>query len=103
MSTEDRVTQMESAFATLLRLVQSHGERFDTHLGWLNELGSTTQRLASRMDELAAAQANTEEKLAALVNAQIRTEEQFAKLAETQNSLTEAQVRTEKAMAEVRA
>lgn len=68
MSTEDRVAQLESAFATLVQLVRNHGERFDTHLAWINRLGE--------------AQADSEEKIAALVNAQIRTEDELRKLAE---------------------
>jgi chromosome segregation ATPase len=82
LSTEERVAQLESAFATLVQLVRDHGERFDTHLAWINQLGS--------------AQANTEEKIAALVNAQIRTEEALTRLAE-------AQARTERAVAETNA
>lgn len=68
MSTEDRVAQLESAFATLVRLVQSHGERFDTHLAWINRLGE--------------ASADSEQKIAALVDAQIRTEDELRRLAE---------------------
>jgi chromosome segregation ATPase len=68
VSTEDRVAQLESAFATLVQLVRNHGERFDTHLAWINRLGE--------------AQADSEEKIAALVNAQIRTEDELRKLAE---------------------
>lgn len=68
MSTEDRVAELESAFATLVRLVQSHGERFDTHLAWINRLGE--------------AQADSEQKIAALVDAQIRTEDELRRLAE---------------------
>jgi hypothetical protein len=68
MSTEDRVAQLESAFATLVQLVRSHGERFDTHLAWINRLGE--------------AQADSEQKIAALVDAQIRTEDELRRLAE---------------------
>ena len=95
MSAEDRITRVESAFVMLSELVQNHGERFDTHREWLNKLGA-------RMDELAAAQANTEQKLAALVDAQIHTEQQFARLAEAQartedelRRLSEAQARSD--------
>jgi peptidoglycan hydrolase CwlO-like protein len=77
MSTEDRVAQLESAFVTLTRLVQNHGERFDTHLGWINQLGAAQA-------ELTAAQANSEQKIAALVDAQIRTEDELRRLAEAQ-------------------
>jgi multidrug resistance efflux pump len=75
MSTDERVAQLESAFVTLTRLVQSHGERFDTHLDWINQLGTAQA-------ELTAAQANSEQKIAALVDAQIRTEDELRKLAE---------------------
>ena len=75
MSTDDRVAQLESAFTTLTQLVRNHGERFDTHLQWINQLGET-------MAELAAAQANSEGKIAALVDAQIRTEDELRRLAE---------------------
>lgn len=68
MSTEDRVAELEGAFVTLTRLVQSHGERFDTHLDWINRLG--------------AASADSEQKIAALVDAQIRTEDELRRLAE---------------------
>jgi site-specific recombinase len=68
VSTEDRVAQLESAFATLVQLVRSHGERFDTHLGWINRLGE--------------ASADSEQKIAALVDAQIRTEDELRRLAE---------------------
>lgn len=89
VSTEDRVSELESAFVTLTRLVQSHGERFDTHLDWINQLGAaqatlTTAQagLAAAQAELAAAQANSEQKIAALVDAQIRTEDELRRLAE---------------------
>jgi chromosome segregation ATPase len=91
MSTEDRVAQLESAFVTLTQLVQNHGDRFDAHMTWINELGETTTRLNAsaarlneRMEELAAAQANSEGKIAALVDAQIRTEDELRRLAEAQ-------------------
>jgi chromosome segregation ATPase len=68
VSTDERVAQLESAFVTLTQLVQSHGERFDTHMTWINRLGE--------------AQADSEQKIAALVDAQIRTEDELRKLAE---------------------
>lgn len=89
MSTEDRVTELENAFVTLTRLVQSHGERFDTHLDWINQLGAaqatlTTAQatLATAQSELVSAQANSEGKIAALVDAQIRTEDELRRLTE---------------------
>ena len=84
MSTEDRVAELESAFATLVRLVQSHGERFDTHLGWINQLGAAQAELTAAQAELASAQANSEQKIAALVDSQIRTEDELRRLAEAQ-------------------
>jgi len=85
MSTEDRIERVESAFVMLSNLVQSHGERFDTHREWLNELGARMVELAAAQAELTAAQANTEQKLAALVDAQIRTEEELRRLSEAQD------------------
>ena len=82
MSTEDRVAELESAFVTLTRLVQSHGERFDTHLDWINQLGAAQTTLTAAQAELASAQANSEQKIAALVDAQIRTEDELRRLAE---------------------
>ncbi len=81
MSTEERVAQIESAFVTLTRLVESHGERFDTHMGWINQLG--------------AAQVNSEEKIAALVDAQIHTEAVAAATNERIDRLVELVGRTD--------
>jgi conjugal transfer/entry exclusion protein len=75
VSTEERVAQLESAFATLVQLVRDHGERFDTHLAWINQLG--------------AAQVNSEQKIAALVDAQIHTEAVAAATNERIDRLTE--------------
>jgi chromosome segregation ATPase len=98
VSTDERVAQLESAFVTLTRLVQNHGERFDTHMTWINELGETTARLnasvaglSERMEELAAAQANGEGKIAALVDAQIHTEDALRQLA-AQMARTDARI-----------
>jgi septal ring factor EnvC (AmiA/AmiB activator) len=74
LSAEERVAQLESAFVTLTELVRSHGERFDTHMSWINQLGAAQA-------ELTAAQANSEQKIAALVDAQIRTEDELYRLA----------------------
>jgi chromosome segregation ATPase len=84
MSTDERVTQLENAFVTLTQLVQSHGERFDTHMTWINQLGANMEQLALAQAELTAAQANSEQKIAALVDAQIRTEDELRRLAEAQ-------------------
>ncbi|HYH87264.1 MAG TPA: hypothetical protein VEX60_17565, partial [Pyrinomonadaceae bacterium] len=87
MNAEERVAQLESAFVTLTRLVQSHGERFDTHLGWINQLGAAQA-------DLAAAQANSEQKIAALVDAQIHTEEVVASTNERIDRLIEQAMQT---------
>jgi peptidoglycan hydrolase CwlO-like protein len=68
---------LENAFTTLFEMAQNHDDRMDDHNGWINQLGS-------RMEELATAQANTEQKIAALVDAQIRTEDAMARLANAQ-------------------
>jgi hypothetical protein len=88
LSTEDRVSQLESAFATLVQLTRSHGERFDTHMGWINQLGQAQA-------ELTAAQANSEEKIAALVDAQIHTEAVAAATNERIDRLVELVARTD--------
>jgi hypothetical protein len=77
MSVDERVFRLENAFATLVRLAASTDERLDQHLSWINQLG--------------AAQVNSEAKIAALADAQIRTEEAIA-------NLTAAQGRTEVAL-----
>ena len=91
MSTEERVSRLEKAFASLLELARGADERMDTHMGWINELGS--------------AQAETERKIAALVDAQIHTEEAVKELnaaqRRTESSIQElsaAQRRTEAAL-----
>lgn len=93
MSTEGRVAQLESAFVTLTELVRSHGERFDTHMSWINQLGAAQA-------DLTAAQVNTEEKIAALVDAQIHTEAVAAATNERIDRLVEAQRQNEAARAE---
>ncbi|MGB8510932.1 MAG: hypothetical protein WCD76_21340 [Pyrinomonadaceae bacterium] len=84
MTTEERVLRLENAFASLseiaakvdlrtdavVGMLQNHEERFDDHTDWINQLG--------------AAQAETERKIAALVDAQIRTEDALARLADAQ-------------------
>ena len=103
MSVDERITQLEQAFATLARmvereqertdllaglvasekkrtdtlvqLVRDHDERSENHTNWLNELGH--------------AQAETEKKIAALVDAQIRSEDTVARLAGRVDALTE--------------
>ena len=79
MSVEERVVDLEKAFVQLTQLAISASERADTHEKWINSLGSNMERLSARMEELAAAQANSEVKIAALTDAQIRTEDAIAK------------------------
>jgi hypothetical protein len=55
-----------------------------------------TLRAEERMDELHAAQANSEAKIAALADAQIKTETVVAALAERMNELAAAQAHTER-------
>ena len=93
MSTEERAAQLESAFVTLTRLVQNHGERFDTHMGWVNQLGTAQA-------ELTATQANSEQKIAALVDAQIHTEAVAAATNERIDRLVESQRQNDSARAE---
>lgn len=50
----------------IVRLLQSQSERMDTHDAWINQLG--------------AAQAETERRLAALVDAQIGTEAKLVRV-----------------------
>jgi outer membrane murein-binding lipoprotein Lpp len=69
-------------------MVRNHDDRMDDHHGWINQLGS-------RMEELATAQANTEQKIAALVDAQIHTEDAMTRLATQMTELAAAQSRTE--------
>ena len=53
------------------------------------------RRAEERMDELHAAQANSEAKIAALADAQIRTENVMAALGEQMKELAAAQARTD--------
>ena len=84
MSTEERVTQLEQAFVTVTQLLQNHSERLDTHMDWVNQLGSG-------LTELRAAQAESERRIAQLIDEHIRTEETFRQLAESQRR-TDAKV-----------
>ncbi len=88
MSTDERVARLENAFTTLFEMVRNHDDRMNDHNGWINQLGS-------RMEELATAQANTEQKIAALVDAQIHTEDAMTRLATQMSELVAAQGRTD--------
>ena len=87
MSTEERLSRLENAFVTLTRLAESLDERLNTQLSWINELG--------------AAQANSEARIAALADAQIHTEGRMARVETALASLAEAQTRTENALAKL--
>lgn len=81
MSADERITQLESAFTMLLNMTRNLDERADTHTDWINQLG--------------AAQAETERKIAALVDAQIRTEDALARLTTKMSDLADAQAHTD--------
>lgn len=73
MSNEDTrevIARLEQGFQLLVQLAQGHS-------GQLDDLRAT-------MNQLAEAQANSEQKIAALADAQIRTEAALARLAEAQ-------------------
>ncbi len=76
MATEEqRITRLEQAFVTITELFQNMDSRLDRH--------------ESGIDELHAAQANSEAKIAALADAQIRTEEALTRLADAQTRTEE--------------
>ena len=85
MTTEERVLRLENAFVMLTELVRNAEERSDDHDKWINELG--------------AAQANSEAKIAALADAQIKNESAIASLTLKMAALADAQVKTEEALA----
>jgi len=105
MTTEERVLRLENAFAslsemtakvdsrtdTVVVMLRNHESRFDDHTDWINQLGS-------RMEELAAAQANSEHKIAAMTDAIIRLEEAQRRTDTKLDALAGAQLRTEDAM-----
>jgi urease accessory protein UreF len=74
MSNEERLTSLEEFVKLMMQ--------------W-------TLRAEERMDELRAAQADSEAKIAALANAQIKTEEAMAAQARAGERLAEAQAHTE--------
>ena len=73
--TREILAELKQGVELLTRLIQGHSEQLDTQRDWINQLGS-------RMEELAGAQANSEQKIAALADAQIRTEDSLSRLAE---------------------
>ncbi len=85
---ESRIKTVEEAMQALTQLAVSASERMDTHESWINILGSSAEALTARMEELAAAQTNSEVKIAALTDAQIKTEDSITKTNEALASLT---------------
>ncbi|MDQ1557420.1 MAG: hypothetical protein QOD32_480 [Pyrinomonadaceae bacterium] len=88
---DERMTGLEDSFKMLVELARNASERADQHESWINDLG--------------AAQANSETKIAALADAQIRTDESLIMLREAQaNSdikiaaLADAQIRTDESL-----
>ncbi len=75
MSIEERVLRLENAFTILVELAQSTDER---------------------MDDLIAAQVNSEAKIAALADAQIQTEGALKTLTQRVTELTDAQAHTDR-------
>jgi chromosome segregation ATPase len=80
MSDEDNLTELKQFVRILSERAQNAAGR----------MGS----LAGRMEELAAAQANSEAKIAALADAQIRTETVVTTLGERMAELAAAQAHT---------
>jgi hypothetical protein len=81
MSVEDRVLQLEKSFQILTQLAVNASERSEQQLEWINQLG--------------AAQVETESKLAALIDAQVRTEDALAALTVKVDALVDAQARAD--------
>jgi len=81
MSDEDNLTDLKQFVRIMSEWAQNAEERMDS--------------LAGRMEELAAAQANSEAKIAALADAQIRTETVVAALGERMAELAAAQAHTD--------
>ena len=72
---DGRTASLEKSFQALTQLAVSASERADQHGAWINQLG--------------AAQAETEVKIAALADAQVRTEEALARLTLKVDNLTD--------------
>ena len=73
----------------------SDGERLTNLEEFVKLMMQWTLRAEERMDELRAAQAESEAKIAALADAQIKTESIVASLGETMGELAAAQKHTE--------
>lgn len=102
MGIEERVLRLENAFTTLGELAARAHEkeiRQDTRLNDLSEsnrlLVEMIRRHDERIDEVRAAQGESEQKLAALVDAQMRAEDSIGELKSAIAALVDAQVRTE--------
>jgi uncharacterized phage infection (PIP) family protein YhgE len=70
---DERADNLENHFRVLTDLAVSANERMDTHTEWINTLGAAQANLIE-------GQANLDAKVAALTDAQIRTEEALAAL-----------------------
>jgi len=70
VTNEERLSHLEAAFLTVVKLAENHEERMDL---W-----------GERMEELATAGAHADARIAALADAQIRTEAALARLADAQ-------------------
>ncbi len=85
MSVEDRVLRLETFAAD----VREHTRLLTEVIRRMDERDDRTDERADRheqwIDELHAAQANSEAKIAALADAQIRTEETLRRLLENRN------------------
>jgi chromosome segregation ATPase len=105
MSTEDRVLRLENAFATLVELAaeqnrrmsdqQRRVERIEESFVALIEL---TRSHHDGIEELKAAQTDTERRIGALADAQIRSEERVTGLTDAMQRLTDAMQRLADAM-----
>lgn len=80
MSDDERVTNLQEFARLIMQWARQTEERLDV---W-----------AERMNELSAAQANSEAKIAALADAQIRTETVVSALGEQMRELAAAQTHT---------
>jgi chromosome segregation ATPase len=81
---------------TLLQLVRDHDGRSETQMNWINQLGAAQANteakvaaIADGMIHLQEAQANSEAKISALAEAQGRTEEALARLTGRVDALSE--------------
>ena len=102
MATEERLSRLETAFATMAELASKHHERVSTLEQSFQMLVQLARSADERMEQqltwinqLGEAQANTEVKMAALTDAQIKTDEALSRLAEAQAKLAESQAHSD--------